>query len=388
MKHHTIKHRILFLSDHLGYADGVIHGATTYFLNVLPVLRRVGVDVAVVFLRARHPIAERLEAEGITPIFLDRGKWDFRAYGDLVRLIRARDINLVHAAGMKGILLGRLAARTTGAKFLAHLHDTNPLDPMTKGLQRLGAGWTDGCLGISQAVCDYATETMGVPPSRVRLLYSGLPVERYARAPEADRAALRAEWNIATTDTVIAMIGRLSEEKGHALFLRGLAPWLKGQSQTRLMIIGGGSLEAALKKLVRDLDIEDHVIFTGHRDDVPSLLSFVDVLVMPSIREGLGYAALEAMAAGCAVAAFAVGGLPEIVQDEVTGLLSPPGDVPHLVGQIERLLTDEALRVRLRENGLRHVRSFSVETHVDRLVGIYEALLNGTFVGPRGRDVA
>lgn len=375
---------ILFLSDHLGYADGVIHGATTYFLNVLPALKQTGIPVTVCFLRDRHPVAERLEAAGIEPVFLNRGKWDLRALADLTALIRRNNVTLVHAAGMKGILLGRLAARRTGARFLAHLHDTNPLDPLTRALQRMFADWTDGCIGISKAVCEYAVSMMGVPRERVRLLYSALPLDRYVRLPEPDRTALRAEWKMDADERVVAVIGRLSEEKGHAPFLRGLAPWLEAHPGVRVMIIGGGPLEQDLQALTTALQIQGRVVFTGHRDDIPVLLNMVDVLVMPSIREGLGYAALEAMATGCSVAVFAVGGLPEIVQDEETGLVAPPGDMPQLIRQLDRLLNDDVLRTRLRESGLRHVQQFSVEKHVETLETIYRELLDGTFKGDTG----
>ena len=374
---------VLFLSDHLGYAEGLIHGATTYFLNVLPALKQTGIPLTVCFLRDRHPTAERLEADGIKPIFLNRGKWDIRAMGDLIRLIRERRVNVVHAAGMKGILLGRLAARRTGARFLAHLHDTNPLDPVTKNLQQMFAGWTDGCVGISKAVCEYAVNTMGLPRDRVRVLYNALPAERYVALSVGDRRDLRRDLNLADTDQVVAIIGRLSPEKGHDPFLRASAEWLRARPAVRLLIVGDGPLRQPLHDLVKSLELDERVIFTGHRDDVPAILGVSDVIVIPSLREGLGYTALEAMAAGCPVAAFNVGGLPELIEDQATGLLAPSGNVPHLLEQLDRLLTDRILARRLTENGQRRANEFSVRAHVRDLTAIYGTLLDGTFEGTR-----
>ncbi len=376
--------RVLFVSDHLGYAEGVIHGATTYFLNVLPALKKTGMPLTVCFLRDRHPAAERLEAEGIESIFLNRGKWDVRALGDLARLIREQDINLVHGAGMKGILLGRMAAHRTGARFLAHIHDTNPLDPVTKTLQRVFARWTDGCVGISKAVCEYAVETMRIPRTRVRVLYNALPPERFAAPPPDAVRAVRASLDIDEHQRGVAVIGRLSPEKGHDSLLCAGADWLKARPDICLLIVGDGPLRTSLQERVKSLGLDDQVRFAGYREDVPAVLAAADAVVIPSLREGLGYTALEAMAAGCPVAAFAVGGLPEIIRDGETGFLSPPGDYSHLLGQLERLLSDRAVAGGLAENGRQHAKKYSVESHVLELMSIYASLLDGTFDRPAG----
>jgi len=98
--------RVLFLSDHLGYGQSVYHGATTYFLQVLPALHDA-TSLTVCFLRNRHDAAGPREAVGIEPRFLNRAKWDPRALRDLVHLIRRQRIDLIHAAGVKGMLLGQ-----------------------------------------------------------------------------------------------------------------------------------------------------------------------------------------------------------------------------------------------------------------------------------------
>jgi glycosyltransferase involved in cell wall biosynthesis len=377
--------RVLFLSDHLGYADGVIHGATTYFLNVLPALSKAGVFLKVCFLRGRHPIATRLEAEGIEPEFLERGKWDLRALGDLTGLIREHKIDIVHAAGMKGILLGRVAARMTGARFLAHLHDTNPLDPLTRRLHCLFAPWTDGALGISRTVCDYGVEVMGLPRDRIRLLYNALPLERYAPLDEAARRTLRASLGYSGTEQVMGIIGRLSPEKGHASFLRQCVSWLKARPSVRLLIVGDGPERTSLQHIVIAEGVSQQVRFAGHRDDVPALLSILSALIVPSQREGLGYMALEAMAAGCPVAAYRVGGLAELIEDETTGLLSPAENVEHLLRQVDRLLADDrSLSERLVGNGRRHAAAFSVDQHVQQLTAIYRVLVRGAFTRDAG----
>ena len=128
--------KVLFVNDHLGYPGGVIHGATRYFLNVLPRLNRDEIDLKVCFFRERHPAAEQLEAAGICPIFLNRRKWDLRVLRDLIHLVREHDADILHLNGMKGCLLGRCAARVTGRHAIIHLHDVNPPGLVTGFLQR------------------------------------------------------------------------------------------------------------------------------------------------------------------------------------------------------------------------------------------------------------
>lgn len=367
--------RILFLSDHLGHGEGMIHGASTYFLNVLPLLKRSDVPLTVCFLRARHPVADRLEDAGVTPLFLGRGKWDPRALRDVVRLIQEHDINLVHAAGMKGILISRLAARRTGVHCVAHLHDANTPDPIMKTLQRLTARWTDGCLCISRAVADYAVRVLDMPPDRVQVLYNPLPGDPLEPATPDTVEALRTAWQL-EGKRALALIGRMSPEKGHEPFLRGAADWLAARPDVRLILVGDGPLRESLQAMVHELGLEGAVRFAGYREDVAVILQLLDAVLVPSVREGLGYVALEAMAAGCPVAAFRVGGLPELVEDGETGMLSPPADVPHMLSQLDRLLGDPALRDRLICGGKAKAQGFSTQAHVEELGRIYRRVLS------------
>jgi hypothetical protein len=114
---------VLFVSDHLGHDGGRIHGATRYFLDVLPRLAERGVLGSVCFLRGPHPVRAQLEAGGVMPEFLGRSKLDPRTGMDVARRIRAGGAGVVHAAGMKGILSGVWAAGRCGVPCVVQLHD-------------------------------------------------------------------------------------------------------------------------------------------------------------------------------------------------------------------------------------------------------------------------
>lgn len=366
--------RVLFLSDHLAYPSGVVHGASRYFLEVLPRIDRTLVRLTVCFLRERHPLAQQLERRQVRPLFFDRPKWDPRAVLDLIRVIRRQRIEVVHAAGFKGMLLGRIAARVTGARAIIHLHDMDRQQPWVRRLLLPGGRWADLALGVSRPVCRLAVEEFGVPEERVRLLYNALDIERF-RAVDADtRWRVRRELALPHDAPVVGVIARFYPDKGHALMMRSWRRVLRALPQARLLLVGDGPERARCEALSAELDMESAVCFIGQRDDVPDLLAAMDVVAMPSRREGLPFAALEALAAGRPLVGFDVGGLPEVILNGKTGRLVPPADEVALAEAIIDLLGRPAELERLRNGCWRHVEQFGLDAHVQQLQQMYRSL--------------
>ena len=370
--------RLLFLSDHLGYADGVTTGATTYFQTVLPELTAQGIDVRACFLRERHSVAEALENRGVQPVFLNRGKWDPCALFDLLRMIDRDQSDIVHAAGMKGILLGRAAGHIRGRKVITHLHDTSVPGTMFRLLHQAMAGWTDRCLVISEAVGKLARERFGISPDRVTVLYNGIDLEKYRNVASNARERIRMEFRLPSTAPVLAVIGRLSPEKGQAFFLPWLPELLRTHPDAQVLIVGEGPTKAECEAILSKSGTSASVRFTGQRSDIPDILAAVDVLVIPSLMEGLSFCALEAMAAGRPVAAFRVGGIPELISHDRTGVLAPERDGAALVSQIRRLLDDEGLRSSAVAEARTFVQRFSIQSHVQDLIAVYGQALKST----------
>lgn len=370
--------RLLFLSDHLGYAQGVTTGATTYFLTVLPELKAQGIYVRACFLRERHPVASQLEKQGVEPIFLSRGKWDPLALVDLLRIIHQDRIDMVHAAGMKGILLGRAAGWMRKRKVITHLHDTSVPGPLFRRLHLAMAGWTDRCLVISQAVAKLARERFGISPDRVTVLYNGIDLEKYRQAAPDARERIRQECNLPQNAPVLAVIGRLSPEKGQAFFLPWLPELLQTHPDAHILIVGEGPTKEECKAILSKNGSSGSVRFTGQRSDIPDILAASDVLVIPSLMEGLSFCALEAMAAGRPVAAFRVGGIPELITHDRTGVLAPARDGAALVEQIRRLLNDASLRTSVVAESRTFVQRFSTQNHIRDLIAIYQEVLRSS----------
>jgi len=367
--------RVLFLSDHLGYPGGVVHGVTTYFLQVLPRLAQREVALTVCFFRHRHSAARRLQAAGVDPIFLSHPRWDMRALPNLIRLIRKHRTEVVHASGVKGILMARLAARQTGARCVIHVHDTSHLPAPIRWVQRATASWTDLTLAVSQPVAELAKRNYGVDGQQMRLLHYAVDLTAYAGERPETRHRVRRELGIAPQAPVVGMLGRFHPMKGHPTALRMMQRVRESVPGAVLLLAGDGPERPRCEALARELGLGESVVFAGQRDDVPAVLQAVDVLVMPSqAREGLPYSGIEALAAGRPIVAYDVGGLGELVLEERTGRLIEPGDADQLTASVVELLSQPGILRRLSDGARQHARQFELDRHVETLVQLYQQL--------------
>jgi glycosyltransferase involved in cell wall biosynthesis len=366
---------IMVLADHIGYADGVRHGVTTYLLHVLPLLAAAGLELTVCFLRAPHEAAAELRASGIRPIFLDAAKWDPTVTLRIAALARRNGVRLLHATGVKGTLVARVVARLIGARTLVHVHDLNDPGAAVSALQRLFARHTDAAVCVSQAVRELTVSRYHVRPERIRVARNGIPLQAVRHAAAGARRRVLAELDIETERPVLAIIGRMHPVKGHRAMLRMLPAIVNRCPRALLLVIGDGPERAPCEELARNLGMAQHVRFLGRREDVPRLLSAIDLVLMPSQSEGLGLAAIEALAAARPVIAFAVGGLPEVVADGVNGCLVPPGDCGAFAKAVADTLRDPRRRLSYARGAASSAKHFGVEAHVEQLIDCYRMTL-------------
>ncbi len=168
----------------------------------------------------------------------------------------------------------------------------------------------------------------GVDPERVHVIPNAIDADAVSAAAQRGRAVLRREWNIAEEQRVVRALGRLSPEKGHSVLLDAFAACGAERTNARLVLVGDGAQRAQLAERARATDLAGRVRLEGWRADPHACLGAADVFVLPSLREGLPLALLEAMAVGLPIVASAVGGIPDALGS--TGSLVPPGDVAAL----------------------------------------------------------
>jgi glycosyltransferase involved in cell wall biosynthesis len=179
-----------------------------------------------------------------------------------------------------------------------------------------------------------------LPPGKVITMYNGVDLGVFGSRDEPARRSLRRELRIQPEAPVIATVAVLRKPKGIQHLIGALADILPSMPETKLIIVGDGDEGPALRRRAADLQLDDHVVFTGARSDIADVLAMSNLFVLPTLEDVLPTVVAEAMAAGLPVVASDVGGLPEMVVDGVTGLLVPPADEEALADACLELLTD------------------------------------------------
>jgi len=285
----------------------------------------------------------------------------------LARLLRRWGIDIVHTRNAESFFYGSLARRLAGVPAMVHSEHGRvfPEKPWRAVAQRLLLQNVDAAFAVSERLRADLVRELRVSADRFNVLYNGVDIERFQRGrPQAQSSAT-------SHGLLIGSVGRLAAVKNYALLLHAVAR-LPDASSWRLILIGDGPERAALSQLAARLGLEDRVEFRGHREDVPQLLQQLDVFVLPSLSEGMSNTVLEAMAAGLPVLASDVGGNPELIESERSGVLFPSGDVTALTEQLDRLIRSPDLRARLgAAAALRARTEFSMEAMIARYASLY-----------------
>ena len=299
------------------------------------------------------------------------GDGDIGMVTRLASLIRAEKPDLVHLHSRRGAdTWGGLAARLAGVPCVLSRRVDNPESRLAVAIKyRL----YDHVITISEGIRQVLLSE-GLAADRVSCVRSAVDATPYL-AP-VDRAAFCAEFGLPADALVAGVVAQLIPRKGHRYLLAALPALLARHPRLQVLIFGQGPLEAELRAEVEAAGLAGAVHFTGFRHDLPRWLGGLDLLVHPADMEGLGVSLLQASAAAVPIVTSRAGGLPEAVQDGVTGILCPPGDVAALGAAIDRLAGDPALRARYGAAGrARILAEFSIDAMVDGNLRIYRQVL-------------
>jgi glycosyltransferase involved in cell wall biosynthesis len=301
---------------------------------------------------------------------------------DLLGILRRHQFAAVHTHNAHHGIVGRHLGRVRGLPVF-HTWRYDPLDASESRLQQIFYGLAEAsATRASRAVMfqnpedlELAVQRRIVPHKKAVLVGNGIVTERYEQ-PTRGREEVRRELDLPLDAQVVLCIARLAERKGQPDLLRALRLLAESHPHLRLLLVGTGPDEEDLRGLAHELGIAERVHFAGHRDDVPDVLHASDVLCLPSRREGIPRAVMEAMAAGVPVVATNVVGTRSLVEDGCSGLLAEYGNPADLATALERILDEPGLGARLAAVAAETVtRDWEQQSVVERVGRLYETAL-------------
>jgi glycosyltransferase involved in cell wall biosynthesis len=355
-------------------ATGTNGGAQEHVYSLATRLDRECYDVRVVSLSHGSSV-RRLQKAGVDVTVIDEpdDRLAVRALADELAPFQPEIIhNHMYRAEVVGtraaLLLGEKGCRRPAIISTVHssrvrcVEDRQTLRQLTPLMDRL--------IVVSKAI-DHKIHEEGRGGAPISLIYNGVDLQRYNHQQPC--CTLHEDYQIPADSQIVGVVARLEAEKGHRTLLEAWPLVLAAVPSARLLVIGEGSERDSLEAEVMSLGVEESVVFTGRREDVPAVTAALDVAVLPSYREAQGLSVLEAMALSRPVIASRVGGIPEMIEDGVSGLLVEPHDFEALAAGIVRLLTDHPLADMIARRGheLVHDR-FCIELMVRSISDLYD----------------
>jgi glycosyltransferase involved in cell wall biosynthesis len=366
--------RILLLSTSMGMG-----GADKQLLSAAQEMRSRGHEVLIVSLTPLGPMGLEARSVGLRTESLElrRGVPDPRGLIRLVRIVRAWRPDVLHSHMVHANLLARAVRLFAPIPALVStIHNINEGGSLRMTAYRLTNGLVDHMTIVSQAAADRFVKDRIVPRHLLRVVPNGVDTDQFLNVPPETRESLRRSLGL-EREFVWLAVGRFEIAKDYPNMLRAFATVREQCAETVLLLVGRGSLQPETEALATSLGLGGAVRFLGVRSDVAEVMAAADGYVMSSAWEGMPIVLLEAAAAGLPIVATTVGGNHEVVSDEESGFLLPPGDSEALGLAMLRLLRlSEPQRRSMGERGRERVRTqYGLSRVVDRWEELYREVL-------------
>ncbi|MBI3812202.1 MAG: glycosyltransferase [Nitrospirae bacterium] len=321
------------------------------------------------------PLLKRAAEKGLkTEAVAMPSEWSLSAVLSLTRILKRERVQVLHMHTSHACTLGGWAARLAGVpvRIISRRVD---FSVRSNPFRRLKYQWGVDCIvAISEGVRSVLIGD-GLDPDRIEVIRSGIDPRPFDPVYPASEA--RQEFGIAGKSPVVGCVAHFADHKGHRYLIEAAARVAAAVPDVRFLLVGDGELRPQIERQIKELKIEKQVILTGFRNDIPRLLAAMDIVVLSSHLEGLGTSLLDAMAMSRPVVATRVGGIPEMVEDGVTGRLVPPRDPDALAGVLIKLIRRPDERKKMGEAcRARMLKTFSAEAMVTATEALYLKILS------------
>lgn len=331
------------------------------------------------------PLGEQLLSENVTVERLDRRSgMDWRCAWKLRQFLKREEVRLVHAHQYTPFFYAAFSRFLGGGPpilFTEH----GRFFPDGPNRKRMWINpWllrkSDRVIAVGECVREALFHFEGIPRGKVDVIYNGVDLDRFA--PTGSRAATRCELGVAEDEFVLLTVARLDSIKDHATSVRAMAELRRRVPKLKLLLAGDGPERGNLESLIRQTGTEGTVRMLGLRRDVPRLMEAADGFLLTSVSEGIPLTLIEAMGASLPIVATRVGGIPEVVEEGVTGLLVPAGNAAAVAEALVSLERDRGFARSLGQKGhqVAH-RRFREDDMIRHYEDVYRRMLQGTDLG-------
>lgn len=358
-------------------APAYFGGAERVVLNLVDSIDTMRFNVIIgMFVNEHFPeneFLDRVRKKSLTTrIFWLKRTFDVDNIPRLVKFIRSEDVALIHTHGYRSDILGLVAARLSGRPVVATIHGFVPNDTRVRFYERadrIALRFFDRVFPVSDQIGNYL-KLCGIRDEKIQIIRNAIPVNDNAGTVTAS------SLHKPEGDFLIGVVGRLSPEKNIPGFLE-VARKLSGKYERfRFVIVGDGPERNCLEGLTMKLELSGKVQFTGFLTDMEEVYAALDMLVISSSMEGIPLTALEAMRHGIPVVSTRVGGVPEVIDHEVNGLIVDAGDMDALSRAIETLVIDNDKYMTISRNAREKIRrEFNSSSWINKIQESYESVL-------------
>lgn len=305
-----------------------LHGAEVLLLSICRHIDPSDARISILLVAKGGPLIPEFEALGI-PVTLipKKGRYDLSIIWKIRRFLKSGDFDIIHTHLFTANFWGRLGSLGVPIGRICSIHSI--VSDKGTVLQRLQSFFDRALSRISDAVLCVTSQVMrsmredaGLPREKLVTIVNGIPLPE--TISHLDKENARKNLDIPPDARVVGMIGRFSRPKNHRMLIESLSAVRERVPNLLVLLAGDGELEEEIRNLARSSGLEGAVRFLGLRRDIPAILTALDILVIPSLWEGLPIVLLEAMAFGTPVVATRVGGIPDVLTDGVTGVLAEP----------------------------------------------------------------
>lgn len=348
-------------------------GAEMMLYKTMKNIDRTKYEPIVVSLLPDGVVAKYIREENIPVYSLDfKGiKGILKSLSNLMKIIKEKRPIIIHAYMFHADILARILGKVTKTPIIiSSIRNENIGGRIREFIMRLTDSLTDCVTVVCKQAASTLIEAKIIKERKTRVIYNGVELNKFNQSNNQNNSNNNDKFNILS-------VGRLHKQKNYPLLIRAISELVDIYPNINVSIAGEGNDRGEIEALIRRYDLEKNIFLLGRRTDITHLLNESDLFVLPSSWEGMPNVILEAMAASKPVVATRVGGTPEIIQDNITGLLISPNNKNELVNSIQKMIRmDKKDREKMGIVGRRRVESnFSIKKTIEETEELYDFLL-------------